>query len=397
MNIHEYQGKEIFAAYGIPVAEQEIVSMPEAARAAASRMGTTVVVKAQVLVGGRGKAGGVKLAKTPEEAEARAREILALTIKGIPVEKVMITPASPIEQEFYMGLTVNRNTKDLVLMMSKAGGVDIEDLAVNRPNEIIKFPIHPTDGINQAALDNALTDVFEKPGLVAQANDVVHKLLKIVMENDCSLVEINPYARVDETTLMALDAKVNFDDNAMFKHPDMEKLRNPEELSADETAAKAANLSFVSMDGYIGCMVNGAGLAMATMDIIKLYGGEPANFLDVGGSSNPQKVVDALTIITGNPNVKAILINIFGGITRCDDIANGILEAMKQITIDLPMVIRLIGTNDEEGRAILTGAGLETYPALGDAVERVVKEAKAVGAGATPGASSNPGAAGSQV
>ncbi len=206
-------------------------------------------------------------------------------------------------------------------------------------------------------------------------NDVVHKLFAILMEKDCSLVEINPYALLDDGKLMALDAKVSFDDNALFKHADVEEMRNPEELSADETAAKAAGLSFVSMDGYIGCMVNGAGLAMATMDIIKLYGGEPANFLDVGGSSNPQKVVAALRIITGNPKVKAILINIFGGITRCDDIANGIIEAMKQITIDLPMVIRLIGTNDEEGRAILRGAGLETFEALSDAVQRVVKAA----------------------
>jgi succinyl-CoA synthetase beta subunit len=379
VNIHEYQGKEIFQAYGIPVNDQAIVSDPEAARAAAERMATTVVVKAQVLVGGRGKAGGVKLAKTPEEAEARARDILGLTIKGIPVEKVMITPASEILQEFYMSITVNRNDKNLLLMMSKAGGVDIEDLAVNRPEEIIRFPIHPTDGIDENGLKRALTDVFEKPDLVSQATDVVHKLYKIFQEKDCSLVEINPYALTDGEKLMALDAKVNFDDNAVFKHADVEEMRNPEELSADETAAKAAGLSFVSMDGYIGCMVNGAGLAMATMDIIKLYGGDPANFLDVGGSSNPQKVVDALKIITGNPRVKAILINIFGGITRCDDIANGILEAMKQIKIDLPMVIRLIGTNDEEGIAILKGAGLEAYSALGDAVDEVVKLAKAQG------------------
>ncbi|MFW5737501.1 MAG: ADP-forming succinate--CoA ligase subunit beta [Spirochaetota bacterium] len=391
MNVHEYQGKEIFARYGIPVNDQAVVTTPEAARAAAEKMGTTVVVKAQVLVGGRGKAGGVKLAKTPDEAEQRARDILALTIKDIPVEKVMITPASEILKEYYVSITVNRNDKNLLLMMSKAGGVDIEDLAVNRPEEIIRFPIHPTDGIDEAGLEKALTEVFEKPELVAQAKDVVHKLYQAFMEKDCSLVEINPYALVsgdgDEgEKLVALDAKVNFDDNALYKHADVEEMRNPEELSADETAAKAANLSFVSMDGYIGCMVNGAGLAMATMDIIKLYGGDPANFLDVGGSSNPQKVVDALKIITGNPKVKAILINIFGGITRCDDIANGILEAMKQITIDLPMVIRLIGTNDEEGIAILTGAGMEAYSALGDAVEEVVAAAHAAAASGGPDA-----------
>ncbi|MFW5689030.1 MAG: ADP-forming succinate--CoA ligase subunit beta [Spirochaetota bacterium] len=375
MNIHEYQGKEIFAEYGIPVNEQAVVTTPEAAKAAAEKMGTTVVVKAQVLVGGRGKAGGVKLAKTPDEAEQKARDILGLTIKGIPVEKVMITPASEIVQEFYVSITVNRNEKNLLLMMSKAGGVDIEDLAVNRPEEIVRFPIHPADGIDEVELKTVLTEVFEIPGLVDQASDVVHKLYRIFLEKDCSLVEINPFALTEGHELVALDAKVNFDDNALYKHAEVEAQRNPEELSADETAAKAAGLSFVSMDGYIGCMVNGAGLAMATMDIIKLSGGDPANFLDVGGSSNPQKVVDALKIITGNPNVKAILINIFGGITRCDDIANGILEALDQITIDLPMVIRLIGTNDEEGRTILQGAGLESYQSLGEAVEKVVAAA----------------------
>ncbi len=380
MNIHEYQGKEIFQSYGIPVNDQEIVRTPEAAKAAAQKMGTTVVVKAQVLVGGRGKAGGVKLAKTPEEAEEKARDILGLTIKGIPVEKVMITPASEILQEFYVSITVNRNGNDLLLMMSKAGGVDIEDLAVNRPQEIVRFPIHPADGIEDSSLTSVLSEVFEKPALVEQAKDVVHKLFRVFMEKDCSLVEINPYALTEGEKLVALDAKVNFDDNALFKHDDVEQMRNPEELSADETAAKAASLSFVSMDGYIGCMVNGAGLAMATMDIIKLYGGDPANFLDVGGSSNPEKVVNALKIITGNPNVKAILINIFGGITRCDDIANGILEALKQIDIKLPMVIRLIGTNDEEGRRILKGAGLESYQALGEAVEKVVEAAGAASA-----------------
>ena len=377
MNIHEYQGKEIFREYGIPVHDQEVVTSPEAARAAAERMGGPVVVKAQVLVGGRGKAGGVKLAKTPEDAAQKAKEILGLNIKGNIVEKVLVTPASDILREYYVSITVNRNTDDLVLMMSKAGGVEIEELAVNRPEEIIKFPIHPTDGINEPALQRALTDVFGDEELVAQAADVVKKLYTIFLEKDCSLVEINPYALTGPKTLTALDAKVNFDDNALFKHPDVEALRDKAELSADEWAAKESGLSFVSMDGYIGCMVNGAGLAMATMDIIKLYGGDPANFLDVGGSSNPAKVVSALKIITGNPKVRAILINIFGGITRCDDIANGILEALKQIDISLPMVIRLIGTNVEQGRAILTGAGLKTFEDLSEAVERVVAEAKA--------------------
>jgi succinyl-CoA synthetase beta subunit len=377
VNIHEYQGKEIFREYGIPVNDQEVATTPDGARAAAERLGCPVVVKAQVLAGGRGKAGGVKLARSPEEAEQKAAEILGLTIKGIGVKKVLVTSASEILREYYVSIAVNRNNNDLVLMMSRAGGVDIEELAVNRPEEIIKFPIHPSDGINGRGLLRALTDVFVEPVLVKQAMEVVRKLYQIFCDKDCSLVEINPYALTGPETLTALDAKVNFDDNALFKHSDVVSMRDPDELSADETAAKEAGLSFVSMDGYIGCMVNGAGLAMATMDIIKLYGGEPANFLDVGGSSNPEKVVSALKIITGNQRVKAILINIFGGITRCDDIANGILGALKRIDIALPMVIRLIGTNDKEGRATLTQAGLESFEDLGKAVQQVVAEAKA--------------------
>ncbi|MGM0674528.1 MAG: ADP-forming succinate--CoA ligase subunit beta [Spirochaetota bacterium] len=375
MKIHEYQAKELFAEYGIPVEPQHVVDNAEDAVEAARKIGETVVVKAQVLVGGRGKAGGVKLAKTPEEAGTAAREILSLTIKDIPVEKVMITRAAEIEQEFYMGLTTDRAAKQLILMMSKAGGVDIEDLAVNRPEEIIRFHINPVDGIDEAGLKNALEEVFETPELVAQADEAVRKMYRLYLEKDSSLVEINPYARIDGNTLKALDAKVNFDDNALFKHPELEELRNKEEYSADELEARQSGLSFVSMDGEIGCIVNGAGLAMATMDIIKLYGGTPANFLDVGGSSNPEKVLNALRIITRNPKVKGILINIFGGITRCDDIAKGILMAMEQIDMDLPMVIRLIGTNDEEGRNMLAEKGISAHQKLSDAVEQVVESA----------------------
>ena len=372
MNVHEYQGKELFQKYGIPVQDQILVTKAEDAAEAAKKVGLPVVVKAQVLVGGRGKAGGVKLADTAEEAVEKARNILGLTIKGIPVEKVLITKAADILQEFYVSITVDRNSKNLLLMMSKAGGVDIEELAVNRPEEILRVSLDINKGIDEQALSKALTDVFEKPEFVKQARDTVDKLLALFREKDCSLVEINPYAKVSENELMALDAKVNFDDNALFKHSDIEEMRNPEEYSSDEIAAREAGLSFVSMDGDIGCIVNGAGLAMATMDIIKLYGGEPANFLDVGGSSNPEKVLNALRIITGNKKVKAILINIFGGITRCDDIANGILLAMEKIDIKLPMVIRLIGTNEEEGRRILTGAGFEVAEKLSQAVEKVV-------------------------
>ncbi len=372
MKIHEYQAKELFASYDIPVQDQAVMTEAGEARAAADKLGGFVVVKAQVLVGGRGKAGGVKLARSADEAVDAARTILGLTIGDLPVEKVMIAPAVDIKKEYYMGLTLDRARKQLILMVSKAGGVDIEELAVERPEEILRFHINPLDGIDETGLEACLSQAFETPRLLEQAGDVVRKMYKLTIEKDCSLVEINPYALVDDDTLLALDAKVNFDDNALYKHADIEAMKNPEEFSQDEIDAKTANLSFVSMDGEIGCIVNGAGLAMATMDIIKLYGGTPANFLDVGGSSNPEKVLSALQIITRNPKVKAILINIFGGITRCDDIANGILMAMKQTDIKLPMVIRLIGTNEKEGRALLMDAGFEVAEELSAAVEKVV-------------------------
>jgi succinyl-CoA synthetase beta subunit len=326
-------------------------------------------------VGGRGKAGGVKLADTPEEAKQAAEEILKLTIKDIPVEKVMIAEAAEIQREYYLGLTVDRTAKKLVLMMSKAGGVDIEELAVNQPDQIVMVHIDPVSGVSGADVDSALAKVFDEENLRSQATEAVQKLYTLVQETDASLVEINPYALVDGNRLLALDAKINFDDNALYKHPEIDEMRNNEEYSEDEIEARSHGLSFVSMDGEIGCIVNGAGLAMATMDIIKLYGGDPANFLDVGGSSNPEKVLNALRIIMNNRKVKAILINIFGGITRCDDIANGILMAMKQIDIDVPMVVRLIGTNEEEGRRLLSEAGFEVAEQLGSAVEKVVASA----------------------
>ncbi|MFP4301276.1 MAG: ADP-forming succinate--CoA ligase subunit beta [Spirochaetaceae bacterium] len=372
MKIHEYQAKELFAQAGIPIQEQEVVTTPEAARKAAEKIGGTVVIKAQVLVGGRGKAGGVKLAKSPDEAEVKAKEILSLTIKDLPVEKVLVTKAVEIIREYYVGLILDRTSKKIILMMTKEGGVEIEELAEKEPEKIIKFPIEITTGIDRVALKKELEKVFEKAALVAQAEETIEKLYKVFLEKDCSIVEINPYALVDDDTLLALDAKVNFDDNALYKHEDVQKLWNPEESSQDEIDAKQHGLSFVSMDGDIGCIVNGAGLAMATMDIIKLYGGNPANFLDVGGSSNPEKVLNAIKIILRNQKVRAILINIFGGITRCDDIAKGLIMATEQIDIKVPLVIRLVGTNQEEGRAMLEEKGFEVADQLGDAVQKVV-------------------------
>lgn len=372
MKIHEYQARELFGEYGISRPDGLVASSVDEAVAAAGNLSFPAVVKAQVLVGGRGKAGGVKLVKDEAEAKKAAEAILGMDIKGEKVEKVLVVPAADILKEYYVGLTLDRGRKSLTLMLSAAGGVDIEELAVNDPDKIIKEPIYPHKGLDEKRIETICKDVFEDAGLAAQASDTVKKMYALFLEKGCSLVEINPYARIDEKSMAALDAKVNIDDNAAENLPEVAALRNPEEYSADEIEAREAGLSFVSMDGEIGCIVNGAGLAMATMDIIKHYGGNPANFLDVGGSSNPNKVVSALSILMRNPKVNAILINIFGGITRCDDIANGILEARKQIDIGVPMVIRLIGTNDKEGREILTGAGLEAEEVLSTAVKKVV-------------------------
>ena len=376
MKIHEYQARTLLKKYGIPVPDHVVISNAEEAGPAAQKFGSDTVIKAQVLVGGRGKAGGVKRAETPEEAVEKARGIMALTIKGISVNQVMVTPASNILKEYYIGLTLDRSTIKILLMMSKAGGVDIEELAKTHPEAIMKLPITPSRGIEKENLDLLLGRLFDTAYLREQAGDVIQKLYRLFVEKDCSLVEINPYALEQEGSLFALDAKINFDDNALYKHPEIEELKNPEEYSDDEIEAKKHDLSFVSMDGDIGCIVNGAGLAMATMDLIKLYGGNPANFLDVGGSSSPDKVLNALRIIMNNKKVKAVLINIFGGITRCDDIARGILMAMDQINIEIPMVIRLIGTNEQEGRKILTDAGFPVAEDLSTAVQKVVSPGK---------------------
>jgi succinyl-CoA synthetase beta subunit len=381
MKLHEYQSMELFGSYAIPTLKQKRVSHPRDAEEAARDIGCPVVVKAQVLTGGRGKAGGVKPAASPEEAGERAGEILSLTIHGYPVEKVLVTQATRIDREFYLGLILDRTTRRVVLMLSASGGMDIEDLARTEPKKIIKYPIDPATGTDDPGLNEAVRQVFQEQTLIVQASGVVEKLYRLFIDKDCSIAEINPFT-LSGADLIALDAKIVIDDNALYKHPDLEAMRNPEEYSEDEIEAKENGLSFVSLDGDIGCIVNGAGLAMATLDIITLYGGKPANFLDVGGSSNPNKVLTALRIILRNPRVKAILINIFGGITRCDDIANGILMAMDDITISVPLVIRLIGTNDTEGIRILTSRGLTVTDRLSDAVEKVVAAAaagKAVG------------------
>jgi succinyl-CoA synthetase beta subunit len=373
MNIHEYQAKELFQSYGIPIKPFRLVTEPSQLEKAAEELGGETIVKAQVLTGGRGKAGGVKYAATTQDAVKFGKDILKLTIKGFPVEKLILTQAADIKKEYYAGFITNRNSKAVTLMLSKSGGMDIEELAVNSPDDIFKIDFFAGRGADSKLYEDALKETFEEEGVIAQARDILEKLYILFLEKDCSLTEINPLSLVDDGSLIAIDAKMSFDDNALFAHPDIQEMENPEESSQDEKDARAAGLSFVSLEGEIGCIVNGAGLAMATLDLIKLAGGEPANFLDVGGSSNPNKVLTALKIITRNPSVSAILINIFGGITRCDDIAKGLLMAREQIKMDLPLVIRLVGTNQDEGRALLEEAGLQACDGLSESVEKVVK------------------------
>ena len=376
MKIHEYQARKLFERYGIPVNEGRLVSSGPEARSASGAAGwKQTVVKAQVLAGGRGKAGGVKLARTPDEVEEKARGILGLEIKGYPVEKVLVCDAVEIAREIYLGMVLDRSKQGVTLMLTAEGGVEIEELAASNPDAIHKMTLYPHRALDESALDRFIAKALPDDDQRSQALSTTKALFRLFVETDASLAEINPFALTPEGRLVAIDGKVNFDDNALFRHPDIEAMRNPEEESADETEAREKNLSFVSLDGEIGCVVNGAGLAMATLDLVKHYGGEPANFLDVGGSSNPQKVADALGIILRNPKVKAILINIFGGITRCDDIANGLLMAREQLDVNVPLVIRLVGTNQKEGRRILEGAGLKAGDDLDEAVKSVIAAA----------------------
>jgi len=375
MKLHEFQAKGFLREYGIPVPEGKAASTPQEARAIAGSIGCPVMVKAQVLVGGRGKAGGVKMAKTPEEAEARAKDIIGMRIKGIEVQRVLVAAAVDIAAEFYVSLAVDRTGKAIQCIASASGGMDIEEIAATQPERIVRFPLDPARGPVRAQHFPKLAAAFPGDGLPEQAWTILEAMYRLFSEKDCSLVEINPCAKTPAGRLVAADAKVIFDDNALFRHPELENLRSSEEYGADEMDARANGLSYVGLDGTIGCIVNGAGLSMATMDLIKHFGGRPANFLDVGGSSNPEKVLNALRIILKHPGLEAILINIFGGITRCDDIARGILMARERLSIPVPLVIRLIGTNEAEGRALLKGAGIDAYEDLTEAVKGVVARA----------------------
>jgi len=379
MNLHEYQGKELFARYGLPVLPGQVAGTPEEARDVAASLGGTVVIKAQVQAGGRGKAGGVKLAHTPDEAFEKARDILALTIKGLPVRKVLVAEAADIAKEYYCAIVLDREKKAPLVMLSAEGGMDIEEVARTAPEKLVRFHI-PQEGLRPYMARNLMRPLFADFKQAAQAADILLKLHRAFTDGDCSLTEINPLAVTTDGRVLALDAKVTLDDNAEFRHKDWDGWRDPADETPGERLAREKGLSYVKLDGDIGCIVNGAGLAMATMDLVKHYGGEPANFLDIGGSSNPEKVTAALKIITGDGSVRAILFNIFGGITRCDDVANGIVASLKTSPLQVPLVIRLTGTNEEKARQILKDFGLGATTSMDEAVRMVIEKAQEEGA-----------------
>jgi len=390
MNLHEYQGRELFARFGIPVLPGQVAGTPEEARDIAASLDGTVVIKAQVLIGGRGKAGGVKLAHTPDEAFEKARDILNLTIKGLPVRRVLVARAAEIARELYLAIVLDRAKKLPLIMLSAEGGVEIEQVARDTPEKIIRRHV-PLEGL-RAYQARALFQPLLKDGRhVAQAADLLMKLWNVYRDGDCSLAEINPLVVTSEGRVIALDAKVIVDDSAEFRHREWESWRDPSDETPGARKARERGLSYVKLDGDIGCVVNGAGLAMATMDLIKHYGGEPANFLDIGGSSNPEKVTAALEIITSDARaedgqgVRAILFNIFGGITRCDDVARGIVASLAATSgpgvpgaLQVPLVIRLTGTNEAAARKILADAGLAATTSMDEGVRAVIAKAQEV-------------------
>jgi succinyl-CoA synthetase beta subunit len=376
MDIHEYQAKERFALAGIPVPPGKVATTADEAEAIAQEYGRAVMVKAQVHSGGRGKAGGVKYCNDASEAREHASNILGMDIKGLTVEQVLVTPAEDIETEAYVGVLIDRKNQAATFMVSPDGGMDIEEVAASTPDRIRKLSVDPRYGLLPHQAFWLANFLYDDPALIKQASKVVAQLYEAFVNSGASMTEINPLITTPDGAVKAIDAKMTIDGNELFRRPEVAEMRDLSAEPKSETKAREAGLSYVKLDGNVGCCVNGAGLAMATMDLVKYYGGEPANFLDIGGSSNPDKVVSALEIITSDPNVKVILFNIFGGITRCDDVANGIVEATKRIDIKPPIVIRLTGTNEELGVQILEEAGFSAYTSMDDVVEQAVELAK---------------------
>jgi len=375
MKLHEYQSKKIFSEYGVPIPPGRVAATAIEAKQIAEEIGGRVVVKSQVLVGGRGKAGGIRLANTPEEAEDLATQILRMEIKGLPVRKVLVDKAANIEKEIYLGITNDRAARRPVIMASSEGGVEIEEVAKNTPEKIIKVHIDPLLGLRDyQTRDLALGIDLPREHWRAFAQICIG-LWQAYKNSDATLAEINPLVITGDGELLAVDGKMVLDDNALFRHPNLEEMRDLDVEAEEEIEARKYGLSYIKLDGNIGCLVNGAGLAMTTMDVIKLFGGEPANFLDIGGGAGAQKVAAALRIIVSDPNVKAILVNIFGGITRVDEVAKGIIKAMEDVNIEIPMVTRLVGTNAEEGKKLLANANMITADTLSDAAQKAVKVA----------------------
>jgi succinyl-CoA synthetase beta subunit len=373
MKIHEYQAKEIFRKYGIPVPPGEMAETPEQAKDIAQKIGKPVMIKAQVHVGGRGKAGGIKSAQNPDEAYEKAKNILGMDIKGLKVKKVLVTESKEISSEAYIGIIVDRRSKKPVIMVSPAGGIDIEEVARNTPEKISKLEVDPLLGLQAYQARNLAFKLYSNPKTCNQTIPVIMKLYYAFWDEDCSLAEINPFITTPEGEVWALDAKINIDDNGLERHPEIEAMRDLDSEEQGENEARKMGLSFVKLDGNIGCVVNGAGLAMATMDLVKHFGAEPANFLDIGGSSNPEKVMTAMRIITRDQNVKAILFNIFGGITRCDDVANGIVAALREFKPKVPIAVRLTGTNEDKGREILKQVGLSATSSMEEVVRKAIE------------------------
>ncbi len=382
MKLLEYQAKDIFRNYGILTPREQLAEDPSQAIKIGESLGFPLVVKAQVPVGGRGKAGGVKLVQNREELEKAAGEIFGLNIKGCIVDKVLISEAIPYEGEYYLSFTLDRSRKLPLIISSSAGGIDIEEISRTEPEKIEKVDYDFILGIKEYDLRRLFNKVFmdvpNKSSLFSDFSELIKKLVLIYFNEDATLVEINPLV-ISNDRFIALDAKLLIDDNALFLHPETKSLRDKiEDETLQERMARELGLTYVSLDGDIACIVNGAGLAMATMDLVKYWGGEPANFLDIGGSSNPEKTLNAFKIILTNNKIKAILVNIFGGITRCDDIAKGLFEAIKSLNINLPISVRLIGTNDEVAKELLQNAGISVYSSMDEAVKDVVKKSKEV-------------------
>lgn len=376
MKLHEYQSKRIFAQYGVPIPRGDVASTPEQARQIAARLGKRVVIKSQVLVGGRGKAGGIRLADHPDDAERIADQILGMNIRGLTVKKVLVDEAADISTEIYLGIVIDRARCRPIMMASSEGGVEIEEVARATPERIVKIAIDPFLGLQSYQGRELAFGIGLRKELVRDFVRIAQGLYQAFMACDASLAEINPLVVTGQGQLLAVDGKMLLDDNALFRHFELAEMRDADEETPEEQEARRHGLSYVKLDGEIGCMVNGAGLAMATMDITKLYGGEPANFLDIGGGAQADKVAAALRIILSDPNVKAVLFNIFGGITRCDEVAKGILEALREVPTEVPMVARLVGTNEEEGRQLLAEAKMTTAATLAEAAQKAVAAAR---------------------